>query len=217
MAQYPYVPLDQFALENPLLNHSSRVIPEWIDGRPQFKLDVSPNPVTFGPVTVDELSPNLVVEVTNNGFDVLTILAMGVDQPFILGSQPPRKILPGQTIQVLIRILPTDFGLLMGNFNITTSEIGVQKIVMLAQGVWDHVDHTKGMLNGLWEFIKRSVQPPLVTNGPELSLPQPALLFKDPVLVGTASQVMTASISNVGNQPLIISEPVVLGDFEIVP
>lgn len=217
MAQHPYVPLDQFAMENPLLNHSSRVIPEWIDGRPQFKLDVSPDPVTFGPVTVDEMSANFVVKVTNGGFDVLTILGIAVDAPYLLGSQPPRKILPGQTIDLLIRVNPSDYGLIMGNLLITTSEIGTKKTVMLAQGVWDHVEHAKGMLNGLWEFIKRSVRPPLVADGPEISLNQPALLFKDPVIVGTGSQIMTTTISNVGNQTLTLSDPVVLGDFEIVP
>lgn len=217
MAQHPYVPLDQFAMENPLLNHSSRVIPEWVDGRPQFKLDVSPNPVTFGPAVAEIISDNVIATVTNNGFDVLTILGMAVTSPFILGSQPPAKLLPGQSIEVLIRVLPTEFGLIMGSLSITTSEIGTLKTVLLAQGIWDHVDQTKGMLTGLWEFLKRSVQPPLVKPGPEISLPQPALLFTDPVLLGTVSQVMTTTINNVGDQPLIISEPIVLGDFEIVP
>lgn len=219
MDDFPRVELKVYDTEDPILNHSSRVIPEWIQGRSQFDIEVTPEVVTFNTQVVPLLSETVTVKLTNTGFDNLPLVGITVDSPFTIVSDFPSYLRPGETYELLLRFKPLVYGLSQGFLHINMGEIaGSRDVLVLGQGIWDYRLAVAQMTDGLWEFIKRSVRPANRTNGPVLSLSTTSIAFPGTTEVGKESNVIMLTISNVGTQNLVITDPVLdAGPFEIVP
>ena len=111
---------------------------------------------------------------------------------------------------------PNSYGLLAAILKVDAGIGGTYQFRLLGQGVWDHVGAVTDMLNNLWDFLQRSVQPAIVDSGPLLSLSNTSVDFTE-VNVDSSSNIFTYTITNAGNQPLIIDDISISGDFEIVP
>lgn len=130
----------------------------------------------------------------------------------------PRSSTP--TLQWILPITfqPTDYGLSAAILRIDAGIGGVYqfrlwvKVFGITSLLWTN------MLDGLWEFLQRSVQPAIVSTGPALSLSNTSVEFTTDVTVDSQSDIMTYNSSPM---PVIshsiIDNLSISGDFEIVP
>lgn len=85
-------------------------------------------------------------------------------------------------------------------------------------GNWNHIADINGMLNSLWGFLQRSVRPALNgESGPSLSVPTTSVVFASQVDVGKESEIYNLVLTNTGDAELVLTDPIVDGDFKIVP
>lgn len=196
-------------------NHSSRVIPEWLDGKRELDLIAIPPELSFGQVPAGQMSEALKVIVKNNGLrrlKVMSVMKTGAD--FYMTGDIPYALDPNESFELSIIFIPSSSGLREGQITIVT-QAGQKIIGLTGQSVWDHEEEVNVMLDGLWEFIQRSVLPALTTTGPILSLANTSIEFPYPIPQGEVSEVIDLAINNVGTQALVIDNITISGDFEL--
>ena len=212
-----YISLGDFTKDNPLVNHSSREIPLWQKGKGPYGLTIPKELLYFGDIVVGMVKVNQ-VELINIGFKPLYISEITLNGAgYSMPADYPKIIYPNTSVILPITFQPTDYGLSAAILRIDAGNGGVYQFSLLGQGIWDHVTAVTNMLDGLWEFLQRSVQPAIVSTGPALSLSNTSVEFTTDVMVDSQSDIVTYTISNAGNQPLIIDNLSISGDFEIVP
>ena len=213
----PYISLADFSKANPLVNHSSREIPLWQKGKPPYGLTIPKEQLFFGGLVLGMSKTNN-LELINTGIKPLEISSITLNGAgFRLPTDLPKIIYPGKSVILPVSFQPMSYGLLAAILKVDAGIGGTYQFRLLGQGVWDHVAAVTDMLDGLWEFLQRSVQPAIVSTGPALSLSNTSVEFTTDVTVDSQSDIMTYTISNAGNQPLIIDNLSISGDFEIVP
>ena len=213
----PYISLADFSKANPLVNHSSREIPLWQKGKPPYGLTIPKEQLFFGGMVLGLVKTNN-LELTNTGIKPLQISSITLNGAgYVLPEELPKIIYPGKSVILPVSFQPMSYGLLAAILKVDAGIGGTYQFRLLGQGIWDHVSAVTDMLDGLWEFLQRSVQPAIVSTGPALSLSNTSVEFTTDVTVGSQSDIMTYTISNAGNQPLIIDNLSISGDFEIVP
>lgn len=212
-------------------DHSSRVFGEPETRRP-YDGDVSPAALSFGSVNVGSTS-TLIGTFKNVGYRSLPISAINAVGDYeITTTCPIGGELPvdGQC-QISVRFKPVRAGTATGGVYVNTGNAaGAEFIRLTGVGVggtvppdpepgdgWNHAAAVDQMLNSLFSFIQRSVQPALVTSGPVISLPNTTVEFETEVIVGAESQLVTFTIQNAGNQPMVLDNLNVSGEFELVP
>lgn len=213
-----YVSLEDYSKENPLANHSSREIPLWQKGKPTYGLTIPKDDLYFGGMVLGMSKTNQ-VELTNSGLRPLVVESIVLSgSGYRMGEvEFPFTIYPDKPVVLPITLQPTQYGLLAAILRIDAGMGGVYQFRLLGQGIWDHLAAVTDMLSGLWGFLQRSVQPAIVGSGPALSLSNTAVEFDTAVTVDGQSGIFTYTITNAGNQPLIIDNLSISGDFEIVP
>ena len=213
----PYISLADFSKANPLVNHSSREIPLWQKGKPPYGLTIPEELLYFGGIVLGMVKVKQ-VELINIGIKPLYISEITLNGAgYSMPADYPKIIYPNTSVILPITFQPTDYGLSAAILRIDAGIGGVYQFRLLGQGIWDHVTAVTDMLDGLWEFLQRSVQPAIVSTGPALSLSNTSVEFTTDVTVDSQSDIITYTISNAGNQPLIIDDLSISGDFEIVP
>ena len=213
----PYIPLDDYIKASPPVNHSSREIPLWQKGKPPYSLTVLKEQLYFGGTVLGRSKTNN-LELINTGIKPLQINGITVNGAgYILPQDLPTVIYPGKSVVLPVRFRPMSYGILVATLQVDAGMGGIHKFRLLGQGAWDHVNVVTGMLNNLWGFLQRSVQPAITTNGPILSVSNTSIEFVGTINVGETSDIRTLIISNAGNEPLIIDNLSVSGEFEIVP
>lgn len=206
--------LEEFLLEHPQANHSSRVFVN------SLGISVLPTLLTFPSITVNQESEEQSSVVRNSGIRNLTINDISKSGQFDFTSDCPEVLGPGESCTINVKFVPTIVGAAAGSITVRTNG-GTRQIRLLGNaladsGNWDHIADIDGMLNSLWGFLQRSVQPAIVDSGPLLSLSNTSVDFTE-VNVDSSSNIFTYTITNAGNQPLIIDDISISGDFEIVP
>ena len=157
------------------------------------------------------------LELTNTGIKPLQISSITLNGAgYTLPEELPKIIYPGKSVILPVSFQPNSYGLLAAILKVDAGIGGTYQFRLLGQGVWDHVGAVTDMLNNLWGFLQRSVQPAIVDSGPLLSLSNTSVDFTE-VNVDSSSNIFTYTITNAGNQPLIIDDISISGDFEIVP
>jgi hypothetical protein len=214
----PFVPLVDYLRDNPLTNHSSREIPLWVEGKPPYELtSLKGNTLAFGGLVLG-LSKTMELVLENTGFQPLHVQSVLVPSAdYELVNAAPEIIYPGRTVTLLVKFVPSTFGLLVGNLVVNCGQGGRYTFRLLGTGIWDHVGSVTAMLENLWGFLQRSVQPAIISDGPSVSLPNTSIEFEDGVDVDGESQLLLYTITNAGNEDLIIDNIAITGDFEIVP
>ena len=213
----PYISLADFSKANPLVNHSSREIPLWQKGKPPYGLTIPKEQLFFGGMFLGLVKTNN-LELTNTGIKPLQISSITLNGAgYVLPEELPKIIYPGKSVILPVSFQPMSYGLLAAILKVDAGIGGTYQFRLLGQGVWDHVGAVTDMLNNLWEFLQRSVQPAIVSTGPALSLSNTSVEFTTDVTVDSQSDIVTYTISNAGNRPLIIDNLSISGDFEIVP
>ena len=212
----PYISLADFSKANPLVNHSSREIPLWQKGKPPYGLTIPKEQLFFGGMVLGLVKTNN-LELTNTGIKPLQINSITLNGAgYVLPEELPKIIYPGKSVILPVSFQPMSYGLLAAILKVDAGIGGTYQFRLLGQGVWDHVGAVTDMLNNLWGFLQRSVQPAIVDSGPLLSLSNTSVDFTE-VNVNSSSNIFTYTITNAGNQPLIIDDISISGDFEIVP
>ena len=212
-----YISLGDFTKANPLVNHSSREIPLWQKGKAPYGLTIPKELLYFGGMVLGMVKVNQ-VKLINTGIKPLDIREITLNGAgFSMPVDYPKIIYPNTSVILPITFQPTEYGLSAAILRIDAGNGGVYQFRLLGQGIWDHVTAVTDMLDGLWEFLQRSVQPAIVSSGPALSLSNTSVEFTTDVTVDSQSDILTYTISNAGNQPLIIDNLSISGDFEIVP
>ena len=212
----PYISLADFSKANPLVNHSSREIPLWQKGKPPYGLTIPKEQLYFGGLVLG-LSKTNNLELTNTGIKPLEIRSITLNGAgFSLPEDLPTIVYPDRSAILPVTLQPQSYGMLAAILRVDAGIGGTYQFHLLGQGVWDHVNAVTDMLNNLWGFLQRSVQPAIVSSGPALSLSNTSVDFIE-VDVDSSSSIHTYTISNAGNQPLIIDDISISGDFEIVP
>jgi len=157
------------------------------------------------------------LELTNTGIKPLQISSITLNGAgYTLPEELPKIIYPGKSVILPVSFQPNSYGLLAAILKVDAGIGGTYQFRLLGQGIWDHVGAVTDMLNNLWGFLQRSVQPAIVDSGPLLSLSNTSVDFTE-VNVDSSSNIFTYTITNAGNQPLIIESFSISGDFEIVP
>lgn len=215
MSERPFVPLDAFTHPR---DHSSRVVPLWVNGSPPLEMSLSEHTLAFGGRLVGSPSEPLVLIITNTGFMPLNIESVLIDgDEFTITPVAPRVLEANKIMAVPVTFRPPKFGSNYGTLVITTKEGITKRVRLLGSGIWDYVNAVDAAIENLWGFLKRATRPALTTTGPILDLSNTGVEFKDELPVGQDSDIFVYVISNAGNQPLIIDNMVVTGDFELVP
>lgn len=214
----PFVPLVDYLRDNPLTNHSSREIPLWVEGKPPYELTcINGKTITFGGLVLG-LSKTVDVVLENTGFQPLHVKSVLLSTPeYTLANPAPEIIYPGRSIKLGVTFKPTTYGLLVGTLSIDCGQGGNYTHRLLGTGIWDHIGAVTSMLTNLWGFLQRAVRPAIIGEGPAVSLPNTSVEFEGEVDVDGQSQLLTFTITNAGNENLIIDNIAITGDFEIVP
>ena len=213
----PYISLADFSKANPLVNHSSREIPLWQKGKPPYGLTIPKEQLFFGGMVLGLVKTNN-LELTNTGIKPLQISSITLNGAgYVLPEELPKIIYPGKSVILPVSFQPMSYGLLAAILKVDAGIGGTYQFRLLGQGVWDHVGAVTDMLNNLWGFLQRSVQPAITSNGPILSVSNTSIEFIGTINVGETSDIRTLIISNAGNEPLTIDNLSVSGEFEIVP
>ena len=212
-----YISLADFSKANPLVNHSSREIPLWQKGKPPYGLTIPEELLYFGGIVLGMVKVKQ-VELINIGIKPLYISEITLNGAgYSMPADYPKIIYPNTSVILPITFQPTDYGLSAAILRIDAGIGGVYQFHLLGQGIWDHVGAVTDMLNNLWGFLKRATQPALTTNGPLVDLSNTVVEFKGETLVGEESDEVVFVINNAGNQPLVIDNITVTGEFELVP
>ena len=212
-----YISLADFSKANPLVNHSSREIPLWQKGKPPYGLTIPEELLYFGGIVLGMVKVKQ-VELINIGIKPLYISEITLNGAgYSMPADYPKIIYPNTSVILPITFQPTDYGLSAAILRIDAGIGGVYQFRLLGQGIWDHVTAVTDMLNNLWGFLKRATQPALTTNGPLVDLSNTVVEFKGETLVGEESDEVVFVINNAGNQPLVIDNITVTGEFELVP
>lgn len=214
--QRPYVPLDAFTHPR---DHSSRVVPLWVDGRPPYELTVSVHTLAFGGQQVGVKGDPLILKITNSGFQPLHIESiLIVGDTFEMSPVAPHVIEGGGGVTLVpVVFRPPEFGVHYGKLVITTKEKVNKEVRLIGSGIWDYVSQVDNAISNLWAFLQRATRPALTTNGPIMDLGNTGVEFKQELIVGEEQADFNYVVSNAGNQPLIINNLIVTGDFEIIP
>ena len=214
--------VEDFIDANPLDHHSYRTFGVPVI-RKAYDLTFTPPSAIFPDTPVWTISDPIVFKVTNSGWMDIPILGISVSGPYQVLAVVPSSLAPGESLSVEVRQKPLDLGVLSGHLMVDTGTKagGVYRATLSGQGaenpdVWDHTADVDAMLAGLWGFLQRSVQPAIVTSGPLLSLSNTSVDFTE-VNVDSSSDIHAYTITNAGNQPLIIDDISISGDFETVP
>ena len=212
-----YISLADFSKANPLVNHSSREIPLWQKGKPPYGLTIPEELLYFGGIVLGMVKVKQ-VELINIGIKPLYISEITLNGAgYSMPADYPKIIYPNTSVILPITFQPTDYGLSAAILRIDAGIGGVYQFRLLGQGIWDHVGAVTDMLNNLWGFLKRATQPALTTNGPLVDLSNTVVEFKGETFVGEESDEVVFVINNAGNQPLVINNITVTGEFELVP
>lgn len=210
----PFVPLDAFTHPR---DHSSRVVPLWVNGSPPLEMSLSEHTLAFGGRLVGTPSEPMVLIITNTGFKPLNIESILIDgDAFSIADFVPRVLEANKILAVPVIYRPPVFGVNYGTLVITTKEGITKQVRLLGAGIWDYVNAVNASIEKLWGFLQRATRPALTTNGPIIDLSNTGVEFKDEVPVGDDSVEFVYVISNAGNQPLIVDNFHVTGDFELV-
>ena len=208
---------EDYSKENPLRNHSSRVIPLWVDGKPPFRVGVFPTTLDYGLRLVDVATP-LRFKIVNHGFQTLVIKSITITgNKFQLPTIIPTEVKANREVEVEVIYFSHEQGAASGHIDIEFENLDTERVLLSGDSILDFPGLASKMLTGLWEFIQRATLPAITTTGPVLSLSNTAVSYTDPVEVGNSSGITTITISNLGNKPLVIDNLAVVGDFEIMP
>ena len=209
-----YVGIEDFVVRN----HSSRVIPLWVNGRPALKLTLEPKGLDFGGNIVGLPSEPMKLTITNIGFADITFGTARMSNPeFELLVALPEVLKVNESLDLFVVYTPVDYVASTGVLYLDLGGGVVYEVELKGLGSWDHTQAVNTMLLNLWGFLQRSVRPALVTSGPQMSLSNTSVQFADPVEVGAESPEMTVTISNAGNKDLVIGDLLISGDYEIIP
>ena len=200
MSERPYAGLDAFTHPR---DHSSRVVPLWVNGSPPYEITLSEHTLAFGDRLVASPSAPYELVIKNTGFQPLNILSVLSDSDmFTITEVPAQPLLAGQSLIVPIVFRPDGFGVYSGLLTIVADQ-GIELVVrMIGAGVWDYIQQVDLAIEALWGFLVRATRPAITTNGPLLNLDNTNAEFPIELPVGTPS----ATIGNFA----------VTGDFAIV-
>lgn len=200
-----------------ILNHSSRVIPDWIKGRPPYGASVNPTSLTFsGVITGDTLTKNL--RVSNAGFYTLTLGTVVIDgAAYTKEGDVPSSLAPGAYFDLAITYAPTEDGQSNGTLTINLgNSLDPIDVPLIGSAGWNYNAQIDEMISGLWGFIQRAVRPALTGDGPVASLSGSSLVFPGSTEVDQHSSIMTITLTNSGNQNLVVDSITASGDFEVI-
>lgn len=203
-------------------NHSSLVIPNWVNGKPAYALVAIPESIDFSNSIVG-VSRTKKVTILNVGFKPIKLSSVVITSTVggnAVTSDAPQyvvNLLPGYALEVNLTYLP-DVSASEYEGQLTVTPLaGHDPVVVpiIGSTKWNHVQDVDDMLTGLWEFLQRATLPAIVGGSPLVSVGNSSIVFDNAVAVGGESSVVTVAITNSGGSPLIISDIAVTGDFEV--
>lgn len=176
MAKRPFISFNQFRHMDPFCGlHSSRIYGDPGCQKP-FDVSVDPPALYFGTVAIGELSPMQRLVVTNTGFRTVPIKSvMGVGD-FVVSSEHPQSLEPGETFLIGVQFYPVRSGAASGGVYVDTGDAAGREFVMLM---------------GAGEGDGGTVDP----GGPDFTLSRTSIAF-GAVAVDEDSTVQTITVTN---------------------
>ena len=210
-----YIDYSVFAGRNNPQNHSSRAISDMLP------YSVSYTPVTKNYYIVSNTDKDTLAtfSVKNMGKEIIKVTGHTINQNFLVKSDIPYLIFPGESFDLTIEFVPTVSGNVFGTFYLNSVEaISSNSLTLFgnSEAVWDYVASVDASLDALWDFLKASIREPLLVTGPYLNLSSTAVGFTLDQVIGTTSNSITIPLINSGTTELILSDFTVTGDFRIV-
>ena len=208
---------DWIKAEPPRL-HSSRVIPLWVKGDPPYRITVAEDGLDFGSVLLGTPKTQA-IHITNSGFHPMhiTTVTLTGNAAFSLPTIVDMKLSAGEVLELPVVFTPTVYGPVLGHLDLTFDNTDPVSLRVKGSGVNDLIGLVDRMLNNLFGFLQRATLPALTTAGPLLSLSTTNIKYVDEVVVNGFSPVTEVVISNPGTQPLLLTDILITGEFEIVP
>lgn len=129
MAKKPFVSFNQFLYaDRAMCHHSSRIFD---NGQKPFDASVDPPALYFGTLATGEISAMQRVVVTNVGFRTLPIKSVSGVGDFVVSSEHPSSIEPGETFYVGVQFAPQRAGAASGGVYVDTGDAAGTEFVML--------------------------------------------------------------------------------------
>jgi hypothetical protein len=125
-----YVPLQEFIDQDQ--DQTSRRIRDMPFGKHKESLQISTGSLAFADTGKDYESPSQAIVLTNDGYGDLNIYGHELLGEFILKSDMPTKLLPGEVATIQIAFKPTELGALTGSLYLDTGNAAGDEFVELS-------------------------------------------------------------------------------------
>lgn len=129
MAKPPFLSFDRFMHRERFNHHSSRVYDR--DCQRAYDAEVNPPQLYFGTIDTGETSPVQSITVTNVGYRTLPILSVQAVGDFVVTSEAPASIEPGESFRIMVMFVPVRGGATSGGVYVDTGDAAGKEFVML--------------------------------------------------------------------------------------
>jgi len=154
------------------------------------KMDINPTSLPFGNQRVGTPSTGLVVTVRNVGTGNLDVNNPTITGPFTVSPTTGRRLAAGASTEFTVTFTPTATGAALGGLTFSTAD----------------------------DPNRANFTVPLSGTGTKPTFTSsPASLSYGPQRVGSSSPPQKVTVSNTGNAPLVVSAPVITGNFAVSP
>lgn len=129
MAKRPFISFEAFRYRDRFDHHSSRIYQG--TGQKPFDVSVDPPALYFGTVDVGEQSATQRAVVTNVGYKAVPILSVTGVGDFVVSSEHPLSLEPGENFLVAAMFAPQRAGAASGGIYVDTGDAAGKEFVML--------------------------------------------------------------------------------------
>lgn len=140
MSDQPYIPIDDFT--NPC-NHSARVVPLWVDGKPEFGMSASVSSIDFGDQIINFPSSPFMLQLVNTGFTPLLIESVVLSGPFQSSVVLPTTLAVSGVTVVPISFYPTGLGAFSGSVTVNTKQGESVTVTLTGNGTSTSIEAAK--------------------------------------------------------------------------
>ena len=198
-----YRPLDYYKETDH--DRSSRRIRDMPFGRRREKGQLAPDDMSFGTVAIDGLSAAQTATLTNLGYDDLPIKKITAVGDFVITSDCPSSLAPGESCSVVINFNPKREGIITGGLYVDTGDAaGTEFAKLRGTGELSDIDPDNPDPNN-----------PNPKGG--VASYSPASLAFGSVEINTQSAGRTVVVTNTGDKDLVISSVTAPSGFNVTP
>lgn len=191
-----YHPLDYYKETDH--DRSSRRIRDMPFGRRKEKGIVTPDEMNFGTIEIDGLSSSQTATILNSGYDALPIRRITAVGDFVITSDCPPSLAPGEACRVVINFNPKREGIITGGIYVDTGDAaGTEFVKLRGTGELGDTEPNPGT-GGVASFA-------------------PSSLAFGSQEINTQSTARTVVVTNSGDEALVIASITAPAGFTVTP